>query len=68
MMHKMGDLQSKYDGKDVQIISVCVEDLDTVEDFLEMETFGPSDEKGMTTTSLQDESSVSELSLLEKPG
>lgn len=45
MMHKMGDLQSKYDGKDVQIISVCVEDLDTVEDFLEMETFGPSDEK-----------------------
>jgi len=45
MMHKMGELQSKYDGKDVQIISVCAEDLDTVEDFLEKETFGLGDEK-----------------------
>ena len=40
MMHKMGDIQFEYEGKDVQIISVSVDDLDTVEDFLEKESFG----------------------------
>jgi len=40
MMHKMGELQSQYVVDDVQIISICIDDLDTVEDFLEKPTFG----------------------------
>ena len=51
MMHKMGDLQHEYEGKDVQIISVSVDDIDTVEDFLEKPAFGGIlEEKGEAKT------------------
>ena len=53
MMHRMGEIQDKYSSKDVQIISVCIEDLDTVEDFLEKETFG-SGEDGKPKTTFAD--------------
>lgn len=52
MMHQMKKLQDEYEGKDVQIISVSVEDLDTVEDFLEKEAFGG--EKGGSTETFAD--------------
>ena len=43
MMHQLGKIQSDYESKDVQIIGVSVEDLDTVEDFLERKSFGGED-------------------------
>ncbi len=49
MMQKMGNIQNDYDGKDVQIISVCTEDLDTVEDFLEKKLFGGDEDNPKLT-------------------
>ncbi len=39
-MPHIAELQAKYEDKDVQIISISNEDLDTVEDFLERPVFG----------------------------
>ena len=47
-MYQMGKIQSQYESKDVQIISVSVDDIDTVEDFLEREA--PSGDEDSTQT------------------
>ena len=53
MMHKMGEIQEKYSGKDVQIIGVSIQDVDTIEDFLEKESYG-SGENGNPKTTFAD--------------
>ena len=51
-MYQMGKIQSQYEAKDVQIISVSVDDIDTVEDFLEREAPGGDEEESKTFADL----------------